>query len=67
MKTAAEAEGEAAITEAREKITFLKCVVFICFTSKHFVAHVVFVKGDDEEHYCAKLVLSDIECLCTPV
>ena len=26
-------------------------------------AHIVLVKGDDEEHYCARLILSDIEWL----
>ena len=34
-----------------------------CFKSKNTFTHVVLQKGDDEDHYCAKLVASDVEWL----
>ena len=63
LEFAVDAEGEAALAEAKNAGGLLKAVVIRCFQSKNVFAHVVPVKGDDEEHYCARLVLSDIEWL----
>ena len=63
LEFAADAKGEAALAEARNAGGLLKAVVIRCFQFKNVFAHVVLVKGDDEEHYCARLVLSDIEWL----
>ena len=52
-----------AITQAREGGEIVKCLLLRCFKSKNVFAHVVPQKGDDEEHYCAKLAVADIEWL----
>ena len=56
-------EGEAAIDKARTSGSVVKCLVVRCMESKNVFGHVVPQKGDDEEHYCANLVASDIEWL----
>ena len=56
------------IDEARRIGRFVKCIAVRCMASTSLFAHVVPVKGDDEEHYVAKLIVSDIEWLgCTKV
>ena len=52
-----------AISAARATGTVLKCLLVRCLTSKNVFAHVVPQKGDDEDHYCAKLAVEDIEWL----
>ena len=56
-------DGDAAITQARDKGEIAKCLLIRCFQSKNIFAHVVPQKGDDEDHYCAKLAAGDIEWL----
>jgi len=56
-------EGEEAITKARAEGHVLQCLLVRCLQSKIVFAHVVPQKGDDEEHYCAKLAVADIEWL----
>ena len=56
-------EGEEAITQARAKGEVLKCLLIRCLKSKNVFGHVVPQKGDDEDHYCAKLAAADIEWL----
>ena len=63
LKFAADAEGEAALAEARSVGALLKAFVSRGFQIKNVFAHVVLVKGNDEEHSCIRLVLSDIEWL----
>ena len=55
--------GEDAISQARTKGEVLKCLLVRCLQSKNVFAHVVPQKGDDEDHYCAKLAVADIEWL----
>ena len=50
-------------TQARAKGEVVKCLLIRCFKSKNIFAHVVPQKGDDEDHYCAKLAAGDIEWL----
>ena len=52
-----------AISAARTAGTVVKCLLVRCLTSKNVFAHVVPQKGDDEDHYCAKLAVADIEWL----
>ena len=52
--------NEDAITRARAAGKVVKCLLVRCFQSKNVFAHVVPQKGDDEEHYCAKLAVDDI-------
>ena len=56
-------DGDEAITQARTQGEIVKCLLVRCFKRKNIFAHVVPQKGDDEEHYCAKLVANDIEWL----
>ena len=55
--------GEDAITQARTDGEVLKCLLVRCLQSKDVFAHVVPQEGDDEDHYCAKLAVADIEWL----
>ncbi len=56
-------EGEDAITQARANGEVLKCMLVRCMQTKNVSSHVVPQKGDDEDHYCAKLAVADIEWL----
>ena len=56
-------EGEDATTQAMTKGEVPKCLLVRCLQSKNVFAHVVPKKGDDEDHYCAKLAVADIEWL----
>ena len=51
------------IDEARRSGRIVKCIAVRCLASKSLFGHVVPVKGDDEEHYVAKLIVADIEWL----
>ena len=55
--------SEEAITTARSAGAVVKCLLVRCFHSKNVFAHVIPQKGDDEDHYCAKLAVADIEWL----
>jgi len=55
--------GEEAIAQARASGEVLKCLLVRCLQSKNLFAHVVPQKGDDEDHYCAKLAVADVEWL----
>ena len=55
--------GEEAITQARASGEVLECLLVRCRQSKNQFAHVVPQKGDDEDHYCAKLAVADVEWL----
>ena len=61
-RRSAEATGEA-ISKARDDGESVKCLLVRCLQSKNVFAHAVPRKGDDEEHYCAKLAVADIEWL----
>ena len=52
-------EGEDASTQARASGEVLKCLLARCLQGKNLFAHVVLQNGDDEDHYCAKLVVAD--------
>ena len=53
-------EGEEKIAAARKRGDIIKCLLVRCFNSKNIFAHVVPQKGDDEEGYCAGLVVNDV-------
>ncbi len=53
-------EGNAALEDARKKKDIMKCLILRCHESKALFAHAVPVKGDDEDHYVADLIASDI-------
>lgn len=52
-----------AISKARNDGEVVKCLLVRCLQSKNVFAHVVPQKGDDEYHYCAKMVVADVEWL----
>ena len=54
-------EGDKAVNEARSTGSMVKCVLVRCWKSKIIYAHVVPVKGDDEDHYTAKLIVADLD------
>ena len=54
------AEGNAALTEARKKKEVMKCLILRCHESKAVFAHSIPVKGDDEDHYVADLIATDV-------
>ena len=56
-------DSEETVTQAHAKGQLVKCMAVRCFKSKNAFTHVVLQKGDDEDHYCAKLVASDVEWL----
>ena len=57
-------EGEEEkIAAVRRAGIITKCLLVRCISNKTIFAHVVLQKGGDEEHYCAKLVVSDLEWL----
>ncbi len=56
-------EGAGAITQARAKGEVLECLLVRCLESKNVFGHVVPQKGDDDDHYYAKLAAADIEWL----
>ena len=56
-------DSEETVTQARAKCQLVKCMAVRFFKSKNTFTHVVLQKGDDEDHYCAKLVASDVEWL----
>ena len=53
-------EGNAALEDARKKRDIMKCLILRCHESKALFAHAVPVKGDDEDHYVADLIASDV-------
>ena len=53
----------AAELKARAHGQLVECLVVRCFDSKSTFAHVVPQKGDDEDHYYAKIVAADVEWL----
>ena len=56
-------EGDEKLSADRNEGKVVKCLIVRCFHSKCLYAHMVPQKGDDEEHYCAKLVVADVEWL----
>ena len=56
-------EGDEAIKKAREAGEIVKCFLVRCSQSKALFVHVAAQKGDDEDHYRAKLVVADVEWL----
>ena len=56
-------DSEEAVTQARARGQLVKCMAVRCFRTKNTLTHVVLQKGDDEDHYCARLVASDIDWL----
>ncbi len=53
-------DGDAALEEARKKRDVMKCLIVRCHESKAVFAHAIPVKGDDEDHYVADLIASDV-------
>ena len=56
-------DSDDAIVKARANGQLVKCLMVKCLETKACFSHVVPQKGDDEDHYCAKLVAADIEWL----
>ncbi len=56
-------EGEKAVAEARSTGSIVKCVIVRCWTTRIISAHVIPVKGDDEDHYTARLITDDLDWL----
>ena len=56
-----EGEIDNEIAAARAAGKLIKCFLVRCMSSKHVFAHVVLQKCDDEDHFCAKLVVEDIK------
>jgi hypothetical protein len=54
------AEGDAALQTARAEQNVMKCLIARCNESKAVFAHAIPVKGDDEDHYVADLVATDV-------
>ena len=53
-------ERNAALTEARKRKEVMKCLILRCHESKAVFAHSIPVKGDDEDHYVADLIATDV-------
>ena len=53
-------EGDAALQTARSERKVMKCLIARCHESKAVLAHATPVNGDDEAHYVADLVASDV-------
>ena len=53
--------SEGNVAAARKAIVITKCLIVRCTSVKTFFANVVPPKGDDEQQYCGKLVMSDLE------
>ena len=56
-------EGDEVVAAAWASGTIVKCLLSRCFSTKNVFAHVVTQKGDDEDHFCGKLAVADIEWL----
>ena len=56
-----DAEGNAALEDARREGKIIKCILVRDSKSKALFAHVVPCKGVDEEHYVRDIVVSDLE------
>ena len=54
-------ESEVDIAAARAAGKLIKCFMVRCMNSKNVFAHVVLQKGNDEDHFYAKLVVEDIK------
>ena len=52
--------GEVALRDARQRGEIVKCLAVRCMQTKFLFAHVVPIKGADEEDYAATLVVNDI-------
>ena len=53
-------EGDAALQTARSERKVMKCLIARCHESKAVFARAIPVKGDDEEHYVADFIASDV-------
>ena len=53
-------EGDAALQTDRSERKVMKCLIARCHESKAVFAHAIPVKGDDEDHYVADLIASDV-------
>ena len=56
-----EGDRDSNIAAARAAGKLIKCFLVRCMSSKSVFAHVVPQKGDDEDHFCAKLAVEDIK------
>ena len=56
-------DSEEASTAARAAGDVAKCLLVRCIHTKDVFAHVVPQNGDDEDHYCARLAVADIQWL----
>ena len=54
-------DDEEATTQARTSGEVLQFLPVWCLQAKNVFAHVIPQEGDDEDHYCAKLAVADIE------
>ena len=52
-----------AIKDARMKNEIVKCLIIRCYESKNVFAHVVPVKGDDEDRFAAGVAVNDVAWL----
>ena len=53
-------QGEGQIAAARKRGDITKCLLVRCFNSNNIFGYVVPQKGDDEEGYCAGLVVNHV-------
>ena len=63
LDIAMDEEGEKLIAEGRRNGKMVKCLLVRCWETRNVFAHVIPVKGDDEEHYAAKMATTDMEWL----
>ena len=63
LKFTADELGEQQLAEARRTGEVTKCIIIRCMMTKNVMTHVVPQKGNDEEQYCANLVVEDLKWL----
>ena len=63
LKFAADELGDNQLAEARRTGEVIKCIIIRCMMTKNVLTHVVPQKGNDEEQYCANLVVEDLKWL----
>ena len=63
LKFTADELGEQQLAEARRTGEVTKCIIIRCMMTKNLMTHVFPQKGNDEEQYCANLVVEDLKWL----
>ena len=52
-------DSEESVAQARASGQLVKCLAVRCFRTKNVFTHVLLQKGENEDHYSAKLVAAD--------